>query len=121
MYSLERILWWLHVTVSPEVNKIVVLSRGTPNALNVSIPVGGQTSPTSTVGESLMWKYAQKKEKKNITSEVMNKIIPHRILFWTEYEWCPWRVASRLTSRHHWVDVKTIVIMPNAIAHILFE
>ena len=34
-------------------------------------------TPSSTVGASLEWKKAQKNEKKNSTSEVINKIIPH--------------------------------------------
>lgn len=39
---------------------------------------GGQIFPNSTVGESLLWKKAQKKLIKKNTSETMNKIIPHR-------------------------------------------
>jgi hypothetical protein len=40
------------------------------------IPLGGHTHPISIVGFKLEWKKAQKKAKKNITSEIMNKIIP---------------------------------------------
>ena len=39
--------------------------------------------PNSGVGASLAWKKAQKKAKKNITSEAINKIIPHRKPFVT--------------------------------------
>lgn len=37
-----------------------------------------QTQPISTLGDKLEAKNAQKKEKKNITSETINKIIPKR-------------------------------------------
>jgi len=47
------------------------------------IPVGGQQHPNSGVGDNLLWKNAQKKAKKNSTSDVMNKIIPHRNPFVT--------------------------------------
>lgn len=39
--------------------------------------IGGHIEPSSIVGDKLEWKKAQKKERKNKTSEVMNKIIPH--------------------------------------------
>jgi hypothetical protein len=45
--------------------------------LNGLIPVGGQKSPISRLGESLLWKKAQKNEKKNNTSDVIKRIIPH--------------------------------------------
>jgi hypothetical protein len=53
-----------------------VFSKGTSQAFNVSIPLGGHIAPISTVGFKLAVKKAQKKAKKNITSEAMNKIIP---------------------------------------------
>jgi len=46
--------------------------------LNGLIPAGGQALPISTAGAKLLWKKAQKKDKKNKTSEVMKRIIPHR-------------------------------------------
>jgi hypothetical protein len=55
-----------------------VFNRGTEKGFNGSIPVGGQQHPNSGVGARLLWKNAQKNAKKNITSDVMNKIIPHR-------------------------------------------
>lgn len=42
------------------------------------MPVGGHAHPNSGVGDRLLWKNAQKNAKKNRTSEVINKIIPHR-------------------------------------------
>lgn len=53
------------------------------------IPAGGQHVPSSTVGESLLWKKAQKNEKKNSTSDVINKIIPHRRPLTTLDVWSP--------------------------------
>jgi hypothetical protein len=55
-----------------------VFSRGTLNGFKGWIPVGGQEQPISGVGDKLLWKKAQKKARKNITSEVINKIIPQR-------------------------------------------
>ena len=75
--------------------------RGTLNGLRGLIPVGGHAQPSSGVGERLLWKNAQKKAKKNRTSDVMNKIIPHRNPVVTYVVWCPRNVASRITSRHH--------------------
>lgn len=80
---------------------MMVFSSGTWNALNGVIPVGGHFSPISMVGASLLWKKAQKKEKKNNTSDVINKIIPHRRPFITIEVWSPWSAPSRLISRHH--------------------
>jgi len=48
--------------------------------LNTSTPSGGQVKPNSIEGARLLWKKAQKKEKKNITSETINRIIPSRSL-----------------------------------------
>ena len=65
-------------TVAPEHNKISVFTKGTSKALNVGIPLGGQILPISIVGVRLAAKKAQKKAKKNITSETINKITPYR-------------------------------------------
>jgi hypothetical protein len=66
--------------------------------------LGGQAIPSSMEGARLEWKKAQKKETKKRISEVINRIIPRRILASTSRGWWPWRVASREMSRHHWVD-----------------
>jgi len=47
-------------------------------ALKGVIPNGGHRVPISTEGDSLLWKKAQKNEKKNNTSEVIKRIIPQR-------------------------------------------
>ena len=70
------------------------------------------------VGASLLWKKAQKKEKKNATSEVINRIMPTRSPFTTGVVWCPRYVPSRTTSRHHWSIVSRIIISPRYRHHI---
>jgi hypothetical protein len=62
---------------------MAVLRRGTLNGFKGLIPAGGQQHPSSGVGDSLLWKNAQKKAKKNRTSDVINRIIPHRKPFVT--------------------------------------
>jgi len=42
----------------------------------------------------------------------MNKIIPQRIPEITNEVWWPMNVASRTTSRHHWIIVMRIIINP---------
>jgi len=44
--------------------------------LIASIPLGGHTQPISGVGFKLAWKKLQKKAKKSIASEIINKTIP---------------------------------------------
>lgn len=94
-------LWCAHVTVIPEAKRTAVFSKGIEKGLMALIPVGGQTQPNSVVGESLLWKKAQKKAKKNITSETMKRIIPHRRPVVTKEVWNPIIVPSRIMSRHH--------------------
>jgi hypothetical protein len=76
-------LWWAHVTVTPDARRTAVFRSGTLNGLSGLIPVGGQAHPSSGVGANLLWKKAQKKAKKNRTSDVINKIIPQRRPFVT--------------------------------------
>lgn len=66
------------MTVRPDVNRINVLRSGIWIGLNVSIPFGGQIIPNSIDDDSLLWKNPQKNEMKKKTSDVMNRIIPHR-------------------------------------------
>jgi hypothetical protein len=65
--------------VTPEDNKIVVFNNGNPHGSKVTIPKGGQIQPIPTEGAKLQWKKAQKKLKKNITSDAINKHIPNLI------------------------------------------
>lgn len=76
MLSIE---WCDHVTVNPEEIKIIVFIKGISKGLKGLIPKGGQSWPISIDGAKDEWKYAQKKEKKNKISEIINKIIPKRI------------------------------------------
>lgn len=55
---------------------MAVFRRGTPHGWIGDIPVGGQVIPISAVGDSALWKNAQKNEKKNITSDSTNNINP---------------------------------------------
>jgi len=74
----SRSLWWAQVTVTPDARSTAVFSNGTLNGLRGVIPTGGQQHPNSGVGDNLLWKNAQKNAKKNNTSDVINRIMPHR-------------------------------------------
>lgn len=67
------------MTDNPDDSKMRVLRSGICRGLKGWTPLGGQFMPSSIVGESLLWKNPQKKEMKKKTSEIINKIIPHRI------------------------------------------
>jgi hypothetical protein len=71
------------VTVTPDDRRMAVFSNGICSGLNGWIPVGGHVDPSSIVGDNLLWKNAQKNEMKKNTSEVINRIIPHRNPFVT--------------------------------------
>jgi hypothetical protein len=75
----------------------------------------------SKVGARLLWKKAQKKEKKKNTSEIINRSIPKRSPLATKEVWSPWRVASRETSRHHWNAVTISRETPESIRCISLE
>jgi len=107
----SRRLWCDHVTVTPDAKSTAVFKRGTLNGFRGWIPIGGQQHPNSGVGANLLWKNAQKNAKKNITSEVMNRIIPILSPVVTGVVWWPWKVLSRITSRHHWIIDKIITII----------
>lgn len=109
------IAWWAHVTVAPEVNSIIVFSKGTSQGLNACIASGGHIEPISTEGAKLALKNAQKNAKKNITSETINKIIPYLIPVCTALVWCPSKVASLITSLHQIIIDKITSTKPNSI------
>lgn len=104
--------WCAHVTVTPEASKIAVLSRGIWNGLNTSIETGGQVPPVSIEGANLLWKKAQKKEKKKKISDTIKSTIPMRRPVVTLRVCSPWSVASRATSRHHWALTKSTPSSP---------
>ena len=68
--------WCAHVIEIPDEIRIRVFRRGTFIGLKGTMVWGGHICPSSTVGEILLWKNAQKNAEKNKTSDVMNKIIP---------------------------------------------
>lgn len=68
---------------------------------NGCIAAGGQTPPINIEGDKLKWKNAQKNEKKNITSEVINNAIANNIFCCTLKVWWPSKVASVTISENH--------------------
>lgn len=68
---------------------MAVFNKGSAQGLIGWIPSGGQTAPIQIDGDTLEWKKAQKKLKKNIISETINKIKPRRSPVWTANVWCP--------------------------------
>lgn len=98
--------------VAPLESNTVVFSNGTPKGLIDSTHTGGQVAPTSTVGLNDEWKNDQKKAKKRQTSLIINSNIPNRNPFSTLSVCFPWKVASRLTSRHHWHIVNRTTNIP---------
>lgn len=78
------------------------MSIGIPIGLKTLIPNGGQFIPMSIDGDNVMWKKAQKNEEKNNTSDKINIIIPNFNPYITFLVCNPWKVDSRIISRHHW-------------------
>jgi len=56
--------WWAKVTVNPDDNNIMVLSKGSSNGFTESIPLGGHWPPISTAGDRALWKNVQNMAKK---------------------------------------------------------
>jgi len=71
-------LWWLQVTVAPEETNNNVLNNGTEKGSIIILLnfEGGQTPPTSKLGDQHLWKNPQKKPTKKNTSDTNIKIIP---------------------------------------------
>ena len=109
------IAWWAQVTVAPELSKIAVFNKGTENGFNICIPIGGHKAPNSTAGAKLLWKNAQKKATKKQTSDNININIPIFKPLFTTSVWCPWNVASLITSLHHTTNVVPNIETPNNI------
>ena len=55
---------------------IIILLLDPYFKINGWILLGGQTQPNAIEGDKLKWKNAQKKAKKNIISDTINKAIP---------------------------------------------
>jgi hypothetical protein len=76
------------------------------------MPTGGHIDPISIVGAKLEWKKAQKKEKKNIISEIINKIIPIFNPICTVFVCFPKYKDSFTTSTHQkYIDTNKNVIL----------
>jgi hypothetical protein len=79
--------------------------------------MGGQFILISIFGEILEWKYAQKKDVKNIISDEMNIIIPSFILFEILFECILCMVVSLMIFIHH---INMFVIIINVINMVFF-
>lgn len=104
-------LWWAQEIEIPEVNKIIVFNNGIVKGSKALIPIGGHFIPNSIIWVSLIWKNLQKNEIKKNTSEIINKIIPIFIFKNTFLECKPWKVLSRVISRHHWNIINNVIII----------
>jgi hypothetical protein len=102
--------WWAQVTETPEDKSKIVFRRGILIGLNGLMEIGGHICPSSTVGEILLWKNAQKNDTKKNTSDRMNNTIPVFSPFITTFEWCPCDVDSRWMSRHHINEINRTVV-----------
>lgn len=84
--------------------------------------MGGQFNPISMFGEILEWKYAQKNEKKNNTSDVINRIIPIFNPLEIKRKWEPCLVVSFIMFIHHKKAVVIMIVLnKNMLVFILFE
>lgn len=90
--------WCDWVTVKPEDSNTDVFSKGSSKGSIACTPTGGHCIPNSTVGDSELWKYAQKIAIKNNVSETINKAIPMNKPLWTAIVWLPRYVASVVIS-----------------------
>ena len=75
--SFSKRAWCAQVTVVPDKSKINVLINGICQGSRALIPLGGQTDPITCVGNKLASKKAQNQATKNITSDIMNNVIPY--------------------------------------------
>lgn len=93
-----------------DVNKIIVFNNGINRGLKNIIFFGGQFNPNSIDGARELCKKFQKNEINKNISEIINKIILNLIKFIIKKLWFPWKVLSRITSRHHNIEIKIINI-----------
>lgn len=80
---------------------MAVFRSGIEKGSKAFIPVGGQLTPISIEGDKLLWKKAQKKEKKNKISETINNINPSFKPYRTEEVWNPSIFDSVWISVNH--------------------
>lgn len=83
------------------------------------IPIGGHIFPISNAGLMEKWKNVQKKDKKNITSDKINKSIPIFNKFFTFKVWKPEIVDSRMISLTQTKKIKFNIVNEKVIWKIL--
>lgn len=105
LYSFITSLLWARVIVTPLLSKIIVFRRGTWNGLSNLIPVPGHTLPKTGEGDRELWKNPQKNPLKNSTSLIIKSRNPNFNNLCTLKEWDPSITPSRITSRHHRVEM----------------
>ena len=105
--------WCAYVTVAPLDSSSTVLSRGTVIGLSAVTPTGGHWLPSSTVGASEEWKYAQKILRKKKISVTMNSETPIVSPFCTISVWSPRYVPSVVTSRNHRINANSVARNPS--------
>jgi len=88
--------WWAHVTVPPDLSKIIEFNKGIPQGERGVIPTGGHTIPTLTSGLTETWIQVQNKPLKNITSDRIKRSIPSLIHSIVDGIWKP--LDSEFTS-----------------------
>jgi len=88
--------WWAHVTVPPDLNKIIEFNKGIPQGERGVIPTGGHTIPTLTSGLTDTWIQVQNRPLKNITSDKIKRSIPSLIHSIVDGMWKP--LDSEFTS-----------------------
>ena len=76
----------------------MVFNNGNSKGLTVLIPLGGQNVPISVLGETALWKKAQKIAKKKYASLTINNPIPMFNPLCTADVWLPKYVASVVMS-----------------------
>lgn len=78
-----------------------MFNKGNSRGFIDSAPIGGQTVPTSVLGDRALWKNAQNIAKKKSASETMNSPTPKFNPFCTARVWWPWYVPSAIISLNH--------------------
>ena len=90
--------FFFHLRLTPDDSNIIVLSKGNSKELTASTPEGGQWAPSSTLGDSALWKKVQNIAKKNKASLTINKATPIFKPLCTAKVWLPKYVPSEITS-----------------------
>jgi len=86
------------VIETPEITKRIVFNSGKLPGCIMLIPSNGHSDPKTIEGHNEEWKKAQKKPKKSITSEEINKRKPKIKPRRTIKVWWPTKLASSETS-----------------------